>query len=148
MEGRLVQTQSPDMNVHGEQESPLHEASAIRLRGMIWFFVWFFVGLTVLHVIVLAVYFGYKRDAAKESIPITGLSGEQVTRSIPPEPRLQPSIDHDQLPRVDMDALRARDLAEFRKRGWADENSEQVKIPPAIVEQVVKMSQPTTREAR
>jgi hypothetical protein len=133
------------MNVHAEHESPLHEPERIRLRGMIWFFVWFFIGLVTLHLIILAVYFAYKGSAAKESVPITGLSGEQVTRSIPPPPRLQPSFDHDKLPRVDMDELRARDLAEFRRRGWADDKSAQVKIPTAIVEQVVKLSQPTTR---
>ena len=140
-----MQAQSPDMTAHGEHESPLHEPSSIRLRGMIWFFIWFFVGLIALHLVILAVYFAYVRDAAKESVPITGLNNEQVTRSIPPEPRLQPSIAHDRLARVDLAELQARDVAEFRRRGWVDEKSGEVKIPPAIAEQVVKMSQPTTR---
>jgi hypothetical protein len=142
-----VQAQSPDMSVHGERESPLHEASTIRLRAMIWFFVWFFVAAVVIHLLILALYYLYLADAKKENVPITALSGD-VTRAVPPEPRLQPSIDHDALPRVDMDQLTARDLADFRARGWVDDKSGAVKIPQQIVDQVVQMSKPTTRGAR
>jgi hypothetical protein len=135
-----VQAQSPDMDVHGERESPLHEPSAIRLRGMLWFFFWFFLGLIVLHIFLYWLYHVYLADAAKESVPITGLTGS-FTRSVPPEPRLQPSIDHDQLPRIDMDAMHARDAAEFRRRGWLAEQSDQVIIPQSIIDQVTRMSQ-------
>jgi hypothetical protein len=134
------------MTVHGERESPLHEGSHIGLRGMIWFFVWFFIIAIVIHLLVYALYRLYLHDAKKQSVPITALRG-QVTRSIPPEPRLQPSIDHDALPRVDLDQLHARDLAEFRRRGWVDEAGA-VRIPQQIVEQVAQMSAATTRGSK
>jgi hypothetical protein len=134
------------MDVHGDRESPLHEPSVIRLRAMIWFFVWFFIVAIVIHVLVYALYRIFVAQAADETVPITALSGE-VTRSIPPEPRLQPSVHHDTLPRVDMDNLRARDLAEFRRRGWASEKGEEVIIPQRIIDQVAQLSQPATYSA-
>jgi hypothetical protein len=154
MEGRPVQTQ-PDMTMTAAattpertNESPLHEQSHISLRALINFFVWFFVGLIVVHVAVYGLFKLYHHEAAKESVPITGLTNETVTRSIPPEPRLQPSVDHDVLPKVDLDAMHARELADFRKRGWADEKSDAVTIPESVASQVEQMSQPATRRVR
>ena len=145
-----MQAQSPDMDVHGDRESPLHEPSTIRLRGMIWFFVWFVIIGIVLHVLLYVLYRAYLADAKKENVPITGLSGD-VARSIPPKPRLQPSLDHDQLPRIDMDELQARELADFRRRGWVDDKTNQVSIPSEIINQVMQMTQagaPATRSSR
>ena len=134
-----MQAQSPDMNVHGDSESPLHEPSVIRLRAMIWFFVWFFAALIALHLLLLVLYYTYLRQAKDESVLITGLSGD-TTRMVPPEPRLQASVNHDALPRVDMDELRVRELAEFRRRGWVDEKTDQVQIPDSIIQKVAEMS--------
>ena len=142
MEARLVQAQSPDM----KSESPLHEASAIRLRGMILFFVWFTIALIVVHMLLFGLYKLYLNQAKRSDVKITELSGE-VTRTIPPEPRLQPSPEHDTLPAVDLARMKERDLAEFHRRGWVNEAGE-VAIPPQVIEQVVQMSQPTTRRAR
>jgi hypothetical protein len=153
MEGRPVPAQSPNVDVHGAAESPLHEPSVIRLRAMIWFFVWFFIVGIVLHILLFVVYRVYLRQAKEQSTLITGLSGD-MTRMIPPEPRLQPSVNHDALPRVDMDVLRARELADFRRRGWVDEKTNQVAIPQAIMQKVAQLSgananaRPATRSAQ
>lgn len=123
-------------------ESALHEHDHVNLRGMIVFFVWFFIGLVLVHVAIYGLYKLYKHEAAKQSVPITGLTNEDVTRSIPPEPRLQPSIDHRTQEVEDMATMRARDLAEFRKRGWASETNDAVVIPQNIVDQLGQISQP------
>jgi hypothetical protein len=154
MEAHPVQTQSPDMSAqtsaHGGEpstESPLHEHSHISLRALVHFFIWFFIAIIIVEAFVYGLFRLYRHQAAKTSVPITGLSAEDVTHSIPPEPRLQPSVEHDVLPRVDLQTMHDRDMAEFRKRGWADDKGE-VKIPDSIAGQVEQMSQPAARRIR
>jgi hypothetical protein len=127
-------------------ESPLHEGSAIRLRGMIVFFVWFTISMIVIHILLLGLYKLYVNQAKQSDVRITELSGE-VTQTVPPEPRLQPSRSHDTMPAVDMAKMNERDLGEFRRRGWVDEAGE-VAIPSQVVQQVMTMSQATTRRTR
>ena len=149
MEAQPVQPQSPDMS-HSTAgateggESPLHEASSIRLRAIIVFFVWFFIGLVAIKISVYAIYRVFLHEAAKTSVPITGLVGD-VAHSIPPEPRLQPSLDHKSLPKEDLAAMRERDLAEFRRRGWVDDKTGEIKIDEKTLAKVLQLSQPAPR---
>ena len=129
-----------------DRESPLHEHEAIRLRAMIHFFIWFIVVAVIIHVLVWFVYVGYRGQAQRQSVPITGLSEARIP---PPGPRLQPSAAHDRIPRVDMEQLRGRELAEFKRRGWVDEKTGTVRVPDQIAQQVTQMTQPpATRNAR
>lgn len=121
-----------------EQESLLHEPERIRLRVMIQFFIWFFVIAIVIHILIYAVYVLYRSQARAQSVPITGLSNTHVA---PPEPRLQPSLAHDALPRVDMETLRQQNLEEFRRRGWVDETG-RVRVPVGIAQRIAEMSAP------
>lgn len=122
-------------------ESPLHEGSHIQLRTLIIFFAWFFVGLAVVDLSVYAMYRLFHHVAGSATVPITGLTNDAVTHSIPPEPRLQPSVDHATLANDDMKKMRERDLAEFSKRGWVDEKTGEVKIKDDIMAQVIQLTQ-------
>ena len=129
-----------------EQESPLHEHEHIHLRGMIKFVVWFIILLIATHIFIYAVYGLYKDQARGQSTEITGLSEARIP---PPEPRLQPSIEHDKLPRIDMEEMRRRDTEAFKRRGWLDEKSGEVRIKPTDLEKVIALTaQPTTRSAK
>ncbi len=142
MEAPPVQTQSPDMSHQtAPGESPLHESSHIRLRSLIVFFVWFFAGLVAIELSVYGVYRIYHHFAGETTIPITGLTNNEVTHSIPPEPRLQPSVDHNSLPNIDMKAMRERDLAEFKKRGWVDDKTGEVRINDDTMNRVIQLTQ-------
>ena len=151
MEAPPVQAQPPELSNHVPEstgESPLHEHSHIPLRAVVLFFIWFFIGLAVIEIAVYATFKLNRHEAAKLSVPITGLRNEEVTHSIIPEPRLQPSLDHDVLPKVDLETMRQRDLAEFRRRHWATDAGDQVTIPDDIVKQIEQMSQPGPRRVR
>ena len=129
-----------------EQESPLHEPERIRLRAMIQFLIWFVVLTMVVHILVFGLYRLYQEQAKKQNVEITGLKQVRVA---PPEPRLQPSLEHDSLPRVDMQQMRTRDLEEFKRRGWVDEKTGQVRVPDTIAQQIAQMTQPpATRSSR
>jgi hypothetical protein len=127
-------------------ESPLHEQSSISLRALVIFFIWFFVGLAVIEAFVYGMYRAFHHGAGFVDVPITGLTDERVTRQIPPDPRLQPSVDHNALPREDLDAMHARDMEEFRRRpGWVDEKTGEVHVSDAIAAQVIQMTLPENR---
>jgi hypothetical protein len=127
-------------------ESPLHEHSTVSLRGVIIFFIWFFVGLAIIEAAVYGLYRLYHREAGFVDVPITGLTDERVTRQIPPDPRLQPSVDHNALPREDVEAMHARDMEEFRRRpGWVDEKTGEVHVSDTIAAQVIQMTLPENR---
>ena len=146
-----VQTQSPDMSHATEpsDESPLHEHSHIRLSVIVWFFIWFFIAMIAVEIAVYAVYRAYHHVAARAmSVPITGLQGSEVTHTVPPEPRLQPSYDHATSEVQDLASMRARDAEEFRKRGWLDEASGTVHVDDKIADQVIRMTQPGPRKVR
>ena len=147
MEAPPVQTQSPDMpHETATGESPLHESSHVRLRTLIMFFVWLFISMVVIEISVYAMYRLYHHLAARASVPITGLTNDAVTHSVPPEPRLQPSVDHDSLPNLDLQTMRERDLAEFRKRGWVDDHTGQVTIDDQTLNQVIQLTQPAAKQ--
>jgi hypothetical protein len=155
MEAPPVQTQSPDMS-HSEhptpvsehrEESPLHEHSKIRLRTIILFLIWFIAAMIVVEVGVYVVYRTFHHVARNVNLPITGLTNAQVTHAIPPEPRLQPSINHDATEVEDLAAMHAQDLADFQKRGWVNENG-QIRVDDQTADAVIQMSKPAPKRVR
>ena len=128
-------SQTPDA------ESGLHEHSTISLRGMIVFLVCFTIAAMVIHAAVYGLFKSLRHNANAENVPMTGLNNAS---SIPPEPRLQPSPGHERLPIADLAELRARERAEFQRRGWIDHQSGQVRIPPDIVAEITRLSAPPT----
>lgn len=130
-----------------EVESPLHEPEHIRLRGMVKFVVWFVVVLIVVHIFIYAVYQLYQGEARAQTNEITGLSEARIA---PREPRLQPSIERNNVPRLDLDQMRRRDIEEFKRRGWiVDEKTGEVRVPDKVIQQITALTaQPATRSAR
>jgi hypothetical protein len=126
-----------------DQESPLHEHEHIRLRAMVHFLVWFVVSVIIVHILIFVCYRVYQNQAKKQNVEITGLT---ETRIPPPEPRLQPSLAHDALPRIDMETLRSREMEDFKRRGWVSEGGV-VTIPDDVAQRVIQLTQPTTRSS-
>ena len=120
----------------GDVESPLHESSNIRLRTLINFVVGFVVVAVAIHVVIYWVFAGF-RAAVAQPREITGVAAEHIA---PPEPRLQPSVQHNELPSMDLERLRAAEREEFARRGWVDPQSGQVRVPEKIVNQLAEMS--------
>ena len=120
----------------GEVESPLHESSNIPLRALIYSLIIFVVGTAGVHWVIYEVFDTF-RGAAAQPREITGVAAEHLA---PPEPRLQPSIAHNELPSMDLDRLRATEREEFARRGWIDEQTGQIRVPQTIVNQLAQMS--------
>jgi hypothetical protein len=99
-----------------DQESSLHESSNIALRPIIKFTIWFVIGLVIVHVIILSIFFAFRSAAAQER-QITGVDAPRIP---PPQPRLEPSIDHNRLPADDLRDLRARETEELKARKLLD----------------------------
>ena len=119
-------------------ESPLHERSGIELRTLIRFVVIFIVAAIAIHLIVWLVFVVF-RSAAGQPREITGVTEARIA---PPEPRLQPSVQHNALPALDLATMREAERAELARRGFVDEKSGQIRVPDEIVARVARMSQP------
>jgi hypothetical protein len=122
----------------GEHESPLHESSNISLRALMNFVVIFVVSAIVIHLVIYAIFAGF-RAAVAQPREITGVSAEHIP---PPEPRLEPSVHHNQLPSMDLEQLHAAEREEFASRGWIDPQTGAVRVKPEIAEQIAQMSRP------
>jgi len=129
-------TEPPARSPGGEQESPLHESSDIKLRTLIRFAVAFVVVAVLVHIGVWLVFVGF-RAAVAQPREITGVSAEHIP---PPEPRLEPSVQHNTLPSMDLEKLRAAEHDEFARRGWVDPQTGQVRVPEKIINQLAEMS--------
>jgi hypothetical protein len=127
----------------------MHEASTIRLRGMLIFLGCFVGSAIVIHAGVYGLFAWYRHEAKGENVATTAL---RDVRTLPREPRLQPSVGHSPLAAVDLAEMRERDRAAFEQRHWVDRTSDQVRIPDEIVAQVAQLSAPpqtpTTRRSR
>jgi hypothetical protein len=122
----------------GEQESPLHESSNIRLQTLINVVIGFVVVAVGIHVVIYWAFAGF-RAAVSQPREITGVAAEHIP---PPEPRLQPSVRHNELPSMDLERLRAAEQEEFARRGWVDPQSGQVRVPDKIVNQLAEIARP------
>ena len=118
-------------------ESPLHEGSHIRLRAVVKFVIWFVVVVVAIEIIIWWVFVAF-RAAVNQDREITGVTD---VRLAPPEPRLQPSVDHNRLPVTDLRDMHAAEKEAFARRGWVDEKTGEIQVPEAIVNQVVQQSQ-------
>ena len=128
----------PARSADHSHESPLHESSNINLRSLIWVVV-IFVGTTfAIHVVIYWVFVGFRQAVAQER-EITGVNAAHIP---PPEPRLQPSVEHNQLPALDLERMHEAEYAEFARRGWVDPQTHEIRVSPQIVEKLAEMSRP------
>jgi hypothetical protein len=114
-----------------------HEPSAISVRGVMWFFVWFFITAVVVYTVAWLMYRTVLREEEAADVLRSAVPG---VLQPPPEPRLQPSIHHQSLPREDLAAMHERERAEFVNRGWFDEKTGKVRIPDDIVNAVIEQT--------
>jgi hypothetical protein len=120
-----------------QQESPLHESGNITLRALVRFVIIFVVSAVVIHLAIYGVFAGFRAAVGQER-QITGVTAEHIP---PPEPRLQPSVEHNRLPSLDLERMRDAERAEFARRGWVDEKTGEVRVPENIANQIARMSQ-------
>lgn len=101
-----------------------HESSRLSLRGMIIFLIVFLSAALVLHVL-LAWLLGVL--VAQEPKPqVSPLADRDAA---PPEPRLQGSRVHPELPHMDLARMRAREEAMLNQYEWVDRENGVAKIP-------------------
>jgi hypothetical protein len=111
-----------------------YEAADVSVRGLLWFVVIFLLTAAVLHTalwFLLKHYVSVPRvvDAPRSSVP-------SVTRFI--EPNLQPSPNHNALPREDLAQLRWDEAKRFEQLGWnVESDTHSAHIPDSIVAQLV-----------
>ena len=117
-------------------ESPLHQASTISLRGLVRFLVAFIAAAAVIHLIVWVVFAALRSGQERKDLPASGAGQMNLP---PPEPRIQPSVGHDALPASDVADMRAKDLAEYRRRGWIDPDG-RVQVDADTRAKVIRMS--------
>jgi hypothetical protein len=134
----------------GAAESSNHESSTISLRGIVIFTIWFVVAAGVIHALIWWFFVAHRHQERGRDVEVTGIV--QTARTPPPEPRLQPSPFHDELPRDDMKAFRKREKEAFANRSpsWVDPKTDEVRIPDEIVNQVTNLphANPTTQQNR
>jgi hypothetical protein len=126
-----------EKRVSSTAESNKHEGTTISLRGVIWFVVIFIACAIVIHIGLWVMYRAFLARDAQMDVKNSALIAD---RAIAPEPRLQPSVGHDALPKQDLMNLRAHEDAEFEKRGWTRGPDGNLQIPDAIVTKVVQLS--------
>ena len=111
------------------------------MRGVLWFVIIFVLANALVLLLVWWMYVGFVDRSVEKDVVNSALPGEQ---RFPPEPRLQPSIGHQDLPQQDLAALHAREQEEFARRGWIDTSSGKFEIPQDVVAKVGQLSAPTT----
>jgi hypothetical protein len=117
-------------------ESAAHEPDALSVRGILWFVIIFVLANALVLLIVWWMYVGFVDRSVEKDVVNSALAGEQ---RFPPEPRLQPSLGHQDLPQQDLAALHAREQEEFLRRGWIDKSSGKFEIPATVVAQVSQL---------
>jgi hypothetical protein len=104
-------------------------------RAMVWFVVSFLVTMAVIFWALHPVMRHFMREA-REIDPQRSAVGE--TEGLPPgAPALQPSVEHDTLPREDLAAMRAEEDRVFAHLGWLDDKRG-VTVPLALGKRVGK----------
>jgi hypothetical protein len=107
---------------------------------MVWFVVSFFVTMAVIFWALHPVMHHFTREA-REIDPAQ--SSVEETEGLPPgAPALQPSVEHDMLPREDLAAMRAEEDRMFAHLGWMDDKK-RVTVPRALVDRVGKAAATT-----
>jgi hypothetical protein len=104
-------------------------------RAMVWFVVSFFATMAVIFWALHPVMWHLTREA-REIDPARS-AVERPEWLQPGAPKLQPSEEHDTLPREDLAAMRAAEDRVFAHLGWLDEKRG-VTVPRGLVERVGK----------
>jgi len=114
-----------------------HEPSTVSIKGLAWFFVYFFTFGAMVHVLIWIMYTQMVKYEEAQNVPRSAL-----TTSVrpPPEPRLQPTKDaHERTEPEDLAVMRGRENLEFVRRGWIDRETGQFRIPENVVSEVAKL---------
>src|SRR5688572_25649430 len=104
-----------------------HEQSDVALRPLLWSAV-ALVGLAVFaHVALWLAMRSFERDERREDARPSPVAD---ARPVPPEPRLQPSVEfHPTLPYEDVIAMRHADQQMLGTYGWVDRQRNIARIP-------------------
>jgi len=121
-------------------ESAAHEADTLSVRGILWFVIFFVIANLAVLLIVWWMYVGFIHHDERSDVVTSALVAEHPK---PPEPRLQPSLGHENTPAEDLATMRARENAEFVRREWMDRNTQRFAIPQDIVNKVSQLSAPS-----
>jgi hypothetical protein len=125
-----------------------YEPARMSARAMVWFVASFAVAMVVIFWAMHPV----MRHLTHEARALDGSRSAVEERETPPPgaPELQPSVDHDMLPKEDLAAMRAKENEVFAHLGWRDDKG-RVTVPASVVARVAKRaatqasSRPTTR---
>ncbi|HEX8523956.1 MAG TPA: hypothetical protein VF669_17010 [Tepidisphaeraceae bacterium] len=117
-----------------------YERSTISTRLIVYFAVGFVLFAIVGHI---GLWFAWHWLDQHATAPSAVTSSTMPQTIITPMPRLQPSPGNDSTPWQDLRAMQERETAEFKRRGWINENTGQVAIPDQIIQQVAQLSATT-----
>lgn len=110
-----------------------YEPARMSARAMVWFVVSFFVTMAVIFWALHPVMWHFTREARE--IDPNG-SAVETTEGLPPgAPPLQPTKEHDRLPKEDLAAMRSAEDRVFAHLGWLDDKG-RVMVPARLVERV------------
>lgn len=123
-----------------------HEPSTVSVRGVSWFFVWFFGFAAVVHVLIWIMYREMVKYEDAQSVQRSAITSVDVH---PPEPLLQPTRRwHEYSETDDLALLRGRENLEFIRRGWINSETGEFKISDEAVAAVLNpTAAPTTNQS-
>jgi len=123
-----------------------YEPMRLGARGLRRFVVWFVLGLAATFPIVWFVLGRLTaRDPGGQRESVIDADAMGATGAAP---LLQPSVDHDALPREDLARVRAGEDAVFEHLGWrVDPKTGEPAVPAAVVEAVARRAAAATTRA-
>lgn len=116
----------PDDAAPADSRPPGHETSDARLGPIVWFVIVLGVVATLIHGMVWKFMRSAERQNAREDMQPSPFV---LDRAPPPEPRLQPSVQHPTEPQEDMEQLRKRWTALLTTYGKVEGAPDRVRIP-------------------
>jgi hypothetical protein len=119
-----------------------HEPSTVSVKGLAWFFIWFFIFAVFIHVAIWLMYRAMQQYEMNQNIQRSALT---TVRMHPPEPRLQPTREwHEQTEPEDLALMRGRNNLQFVRRGWINDLGE-FRIPDEVINQVATTQPSSTK---
>ena len=135
-------TQTSPNNPSPEALAKGYEPEHVRLRPFVIAVACFVAFATVSHV---AIWYLVKADSHPREVD----ARMSAVPAVPPTtdfPRLQPTPDHDRVPKQDLESLRESEDHMFRSLGWqVDPATHRAAIPPGLVGRVAARARPTTQ---
>ena len=128
-----------DRHNSGNGNLPVHadvsfESSDINISSVIW--ALFYLSVTVVISVIICIYFlkyttkfVESQDTPRPVVRQALSSTDQVSASLPPEPRLQGVPGHENDPQRDLREKLAQDNTANERLGWIDEKSGVAQIP-------------------